>query len=107
MRLPPERGQGWGGGEALAMRDVRRHLVANHPAVAPSLNVMGYWKHRGTPEDVDLAESCRRPHGRTGAAPTASTSSRARAAVAMSARSICPRNGSWRSCGSSARSAWL
>ena len=53
LRLPPGRGQGWGGGEALAMRDVRRHLVANHPAVAPSLNVMGYWKHRGTPEDVD------------------------------------------------------
>ena len=52
IRLPPERGQGWGGGEALAMRDVRRHLVANHPAVA-SLNVMGYWKHRGTPDDVD------------------------------------------------------
>jgi len=53
LRLPPERGQGWGGGEALAMRDVRRHLVANHPAVAGSLKVMGYWKHRGTPEDVD------------------------------------------------------
>ena len=53
IRLPPERGQGWGGGEALAMRDVRRHLAANHPAVAPSLNVMGYWKHRGTPDDVD------------------------------------------------------
>ena len=53
MRLPQERGQGWGGGEALAMRDVRRHLVANHPAVADSLKVMGYWKHRGTPEDVD------------------------------------------------------
>ena len=53
IRLPPERGQGWGGGEALAMRDVRRHLVANHPAVAPSLNVMGYWKHRGTPANVD------------------------------------------------------
>ena len=33
LRLPPERGQAWGGGEALAMRDVRRHLVANHPAI--------------------------------------------------------------------------
>ena len=52
LRLPPERGQAWGGGEALAMRDVRRHLVANHPAIA-SRNLMGYWKHRRTPEDVD------------------------------------------------------
>jgi hypothetical protein len=34
------------------MRDVRRHLVANHPAVAPAMNVMGYWKHRGAPADV-------------------------------------------------------
>ena len=52
LRLPPERGQAWGGGEALAMRDVRRHLVANHPAIA-SRSLMGYWKHRRTPEDVE------------------------------------------------------
>ena len=52
LRLPPERGQAWGGGEALAMRDVRRHVVANHPAIA-SRSLMGYWKHRATPEDVD------------------------------------------------------
>jgi hypothetical protein len=32
---------------------VRRHLVANCPGVAGSLKVMGYWKHRATPEDVD------------------------------------------------------
>ena len=38
-------------------------------------------------------------------AAAASTSSRACIAVATSARSICPRNGSWRACGSSARSA--
>ena len=38
-------------------------------------------------------------------AAAASTSSRACVAVATSARSICPRNGSWRACGSSARSA--
>ena len=46
------RPQGWGGGEALAMRDVRRYLDAERPAVDP-LNVMGYWKHRATPDDVD------------------------------------------------------
>ena len=97
-RLPPERGQGWGGGEALAMRDVRRHLVANHPAVAPSLNVMGYWKHRAHARGRGLLG--RQP------AVAASTSSRARAAAATSARSIWPSHGSWRSCGSSARSAW-
>jgi len=50
---PPGPGQAWGGGEALAMRDVRRHLVANHPAVAPSLDVMGYWKHRATPDTAE------------------------------------------------------
>ncbi len=53
LRLPPERGQGWGGGEALSMRDIRRHLVANCPSIASSLKIMGYWKHRETPEDVD------------------------------------------------------
>jgi NADPH-dependent ferric siderophore reductase len=53
LRLPPGRGQAWGGGEALAMRDVRRHLQANCPALAGSLKIMGYWKHRATPEDVD------------------------------------------------------
>ena len=53
LRLPPERGQAWGGGEALAMRDVRRHLVANRPAIASSRSLMGYWKHRATPEDVE------------------------------------------------------
>ena len=53
LRLPPERGQAWGGGEALAMRDVRRHLVANCPAVSGSVKLMGYWKHRATPDDVE------------------------------------------------------
>ena len=54
LRLPPERGQVWGGGEALAMRDVRRHLVAEHPAGRRlDAACMGYWKHRGTPDDVD------------------------------------------------------
>ena len=53
LELPAECGQAWGGGEALAMRDVRRHLVAEHPSVAASMNILGYWKHRATPDDVD------------------------------------------------------
>jgi NADPH-dependent ferric siderophore reductase len=50
--LPPGTGQAWGGGEALAMRGVRDTLRA---AGVPreSMNVMGYWKHRLTPEDVE------------------------------------------------------
>jgi NADPH-dependent ferric siderophore reductase len=50
LSLPRTRGQVWGGGEALAMRDVRRHLQRNHPAAAASMRVLGYWKHRATPE---------------------------------------------------------
>ena len=53
LGLPAERGQAWGGGEALAMRDVRRHLAAEHPSVAGSMSILGYWKHRATPDDVD------------------------------------------------------
>ena len=33
------------------MRDVRRYLKAKRPEA--TMNVMGYWKHRATPEDVD------------------------------------------------------
>lgn len=53
LELPDEPGQAWGGGEALALRDVRRHLAAECPAVAGSMRLLGYWKHRTTPEDVD------------------------------------------------------
>ncbi len=53
LELPGERGQSWGGGEALAMRDVRRYLAAEHPSAAESMNTLGYWKHRATPDDVD------------------------------------------------------
>ena len=35
------------------MRDVRRHLAAEHPSVAGSMNILGYWKHRATPDDVN------------------------------------------------------
>ncbi len=42
--------QVWGGGEALAMRAVREH-VRGLDVVAS--DVIGYWKHRTTPDDVD------------------------------------------------------
>jgi len=49
---PPGPGQAWGGGEALAMRGVRDAVRA---AGVPrgSTNVLGYWKHRLTPDDVE------------------------------------------------------
>jgi NADPH-dependent ferric siderophore reductase len=44
--------QVWGGGEALAMRSVREFLsAAGIPRGA--MDVLGYWKHRSTPDDVD------------------------------------------------------
>jgi NADPH-dependent ferric siderophore reductase len=52
LALPDMRGQAWGGGEGLAMRDLRRHLTAEHPALADSMVVRGYWKHRDTPDDA-------------------------------------------------------
>jgi NADPH-dependent ferric siderophore reductase len=45
LSLPRTRGQVWGGGEALAMRDVRRHLQLAHPAAGASMRILGYWKH--------------------------------------------------------------
>jgi NADPH-dependent ferric siderophore reductase len=53
LELPGGRGQAWGGGESLAMRDLRRHLAASCPAVAGSMQLLGYWRHDSTPEDVD------------------------------------------------------
>jgi NADPH-dependent ferric siderophore reductase len=53
LELPSARGQAWGGGEALAMRDLRRHLAAECGAVAGAISLLGYWKHESTPEDVD------------------------------------------------------
>lgn len=53
LELPDAPGQVWGGGEALAMRDLRRHLAAECPALAGRIQILGYWKHDSTPEDVD------------------------------------------------------
>jgi NADPH-dependent ferric siderophore reductase len=52
LTLPDGPGQAWGGGEALAMRGVRDALRAAGLPRA-SMNVLGYWKHRLTPEDVE------------------------------------------------------
>lgn len=53
LELPDAPGQAWGGGESLAMRDLRRHLAASCPAVAGRVHLLGYWRHETTPEDVD------------------------------------------------------
>jgi NADPH-dependent ferric siderophore reductase len=53
LELPKDPGQAWGGGESLAIRDVRRHLAAHCPQVAGSMRLLGYWKHRTTPDDVE------------------------------------------------------
>ena len=52
LRLPAAPGQAWGGGEALAMRGVRDALRAAGLARS-AMDVIGYWKHRQTPDDVD------------------------------------------------------
>lgn len=48
LALPAGDGRAWGGGEALAMRDVRRHLREARGLPATEVSVLGYWKHRDT-----------------------------------------------------------
>jgi NADPH-dependent ferric siderophore reductase len=52
LDLPVGPGQAWGGGEAMSMRRVRDALRA---AGMPrgTAHVMGYWKHRATPDDAE------------------------------------------------------
>jgi NADPH-dependent ferric siderophore reductase len=51
LALPDGPGRVWGGGEALAMRGVRDELGARGlPRTA--MNVLGYWKHDTTPEEM-------------------------------------------------------
>jgi NADPH-dependent ferric siderophore reductase len=52
LALPDGPGRAWGGGEALAMRGVRDALRAAGLARG-SIDAMGYWKHRLTPDDVE------------------------------------------------------
>jgi NADPH-dependent ferric siderophore reductase len=53
LDLPSTRGSVWAGGEALAIRDVRRHLAERCPGAAGLARLLGYWKHRSTPDDVE------------------------------------------------------
>ena len=48
LELPRGRGRVWGGGEAMAMRAVRDRL--RRPG--RGLQVLGYWKHDRTPEEM-------------------------------------------------------
>ena len=52
IELPAGPGQVWGGGESLVMRDLRRHAAAEIPSLVSS-QILGYWRHDSTPEDVD------------------------------------------------------
>ncbi|HEX5909066.1 MAG TPA: siderophore-interacting protein, partial [Thermoleophilaceae bacterium] len=48
LELPDGPGRAWGGGEALAMRDVRRHLKDERGLPGQDTQILGYWKHRAT-----------------------------------------------------------
>jgi NADPH-dependent ferric siderophore reductase len=53
LDLPPDAavtGRVWGAGEAGSMRLVRHHVRAERGLPAESVSVLGYWKHRQTPE---------------------------------------------------------
>lgn len=46
LDLPAAPGRAWGGGEARAMRDVRRHLGEERGLPAGAVSLLGYWKLR-------------------------------------------------------------
>lgn len=50
LDLPDGQGRVWGGGEALVMRDARRHLTGERGLPSRDVALQGYWKHRDTPE---------------------------------------------------------
>jgi NADPH-dependent ferric siderophore reductase len=51
LELPEAPGRVWGGGEALAMRAVRDEVGARG-VPRRAMNVLGYWKHDTTPEEM-------------------------------------------------------
>lgn len=52
--LPPGRAKVWVAGESLAVRGLREHLRDERGLKIGPLQAIGYWKHRETPDDVDL-----------------------------------------------------
>ncbi len=52
LELPAGAGQIWGGGESLSMRRVRDAVRAGGVPRGQA-HVMGYWKHRATPDDAE------------------------------------------------------
>jgi NADPH-dependent ferric siderophore reductase len=52
--LPPGRAKVWVAGESLAVRALREHLRDERGLAIGPMQAIGYWKHRETPDDVDL-----------------------------------------------------
>jgi NADPH-dependent ferric siderophore reductase len=52
--LPPGRAKVWVAGESLAVRALREHLRDQRGLTIGPMQAIGYWKHRETPDDVDL-----------------------------------------------------
>ncbi|MBF6619142.1 MAG: siderophore-interacting protein [Patulibacter sp.] len=50
--LPSGRGKVWAAGESMAIRDVREHLRDERGVDPETMQAIGYWRHRETPEDV-------------------------------------------------------
>lgn len=50
IELPQGPGRVWGGGEAMVMRDCRRHLTGERGLSSRDVALSGYWKHRDTEE---------------------------------------------------------
>jgi NADPH-dependent ferric siderophore reductase len=52
--FPPGRAKVWVAGESLAVRALREHLRDERGLAIGPMQAIGYWKHRETPDDVDL-----------------------------------------------------
>ena len=46
VELPSGSGRVWGGGEAIVMKKVRRHLREQRGLMPDAMSVLGYWKYR-------------------------------------------------------------
>lgn len=50
--LPEGRAKAWAAGESLVVRAVREHLRDERGLPRETIDAIGYWRHRKTPEDV-------------------------------------------------------